>query len=276
MKFALTAAPYLLGASVPVLFQGPMETTLRTAAELGFQGVELHLRDPHDIDRRQLAQRYAQYGLQAPAIGTGWAAAKDGLTFTHPDPEVRQAAVQRICDHLELAAELGSAVILGLILGNLGKEESQRPLHRQHLLASLAACSQRAAQLGVALLLEPVNRYESDHLNTLEDAQALVTELGSAGVHLLADTFHMNIEETSLAASLRRFPPAHVHLADSNRRAPGYGHLDFRSVVQALAETGYAGYLSFEFLAHPDPAQAARDGCQHVLDILRELQVAEG
>jgi sugar phosphate isomerase/epimerase len=82
--------------------------------------------------------------------------------------------------------------------------------------------------------------------------------------------FHMNIEEASIEESLRRAAPAlrHVHVADSNRRAPGWGHLDFRHILETLQEVGYQGYLSAETLPHPDPEGAARQ----TVDYLRSLQ----
>jgi sugar phosphate isomerase/epimerase len=272
MKFALTATPYLLG-NVPVLFQGDLSNAFTQAVELGCDGIELHLRQPADIDKQQIRRMCLQHNLEIPAIGTGWAAIVDGLTFTNPDPRISREAVRRIEEHIELAAYFGSAVIIGLILGNMGKDQAQRPARWKSMFDCLYDCCQSALDRGVDLFLEPVNRYESDHLNTLDDALSLIAKTGSPNLKLLADTFHMNIEEVDLADSIRKAKPAHLHLSDSNRQAPGHGHTDFGRVIQSLSDIGYTGYLSFEMLPLPVPVQAAQDGLQVIKKTLSEFHV---
>jgi sugar phosphate isomerase/epimerase len=201
------------------------------------------------------------------------AAGQDGLTFADPDPEIRRMAVERVKEHIGLAAHLGSAVTIGLLSGRLGSDTQQRHVRRAAALACLEGCCQTAAASGVTLLLEPLNRYECDYLNTVEDALDAIAQIGAPNLKLLADTFHMNIEEVNIAASLRQAGPklGHVHLVDSNRRAPGHGHLDVRSVLQALRDINYVGYLSFEVLPLPSPRQAAEDAIHNVRDILSDL-----
>jgi sugar phosphate isomerase/epimerase len=123
------------------------------------------------------------------------------------------------------------------------------------------------------LLLEPLNRYEADDLTTLDQAAQVIRELGAPNLKLLADTFHMNIEEVDLAASLRRHAPllGHVHLVDSNRQVPGHGHVDMKAILQALLDTGFQGYLSFEVLPLPNSRQAAVDGMHTVQQVLQSL-----
>jgi len=271
MKFAVTATPFLAG-KVPLLFQGHLSYAFTQAEKLAFDGIELHLRNPADLDREKIRHLCRQHNLEVPAIGTGWAAIADGLTFSNPDPLVSREAVKRIQEHIELAAYLGSTVIIGLILGNLGKQGPKRSARRKIMLDCLSECCQSAQDWGVNLFLEPVNRYESDHLNTLDDALKLIKEMGSPNLKLLADTFHMNIEEIDPASSIRKAKPAHIHLADSNRQAPGHGHTDFGRIIQSLSDIGYTGYLSFEMLPLPGPEQAAKDGLQLIRKILSEFQ----
>jgi len=145
-------------------------------------------------------------------------------------------------------------------------------------LACLDKCCRSAQAHGVTLLLEPLNRYEADYLNTIEETIDTIEEIGAPNLKVLADTFHMNIEEVDMAAALRRAGPrlGHVHLVDSNRRAPGYGHLDMRSILQALSGMHYAGYLSFEVLPLPESRQAARDGICFTRDLLEVTSHAPG
>ncbi|HOG48495.1 MAG TPA: sugar phosphate isomerase/epimerase family protein [Anaerolineae bacterium] len=268
MKLALTATP-AAPLTAPLLVRGPAEEALRLAAELGYDGVELHLRRPEDIDRVAVAGLARSLGLGIPTLGTGMAAG-EGLTFAAPNPEVRRRAVARIREHIALAAELGSGVTVGLVRGRLGQEADARAAARQAFVDCLDECCRAAAAVGVTLFLEPMNRYECDYLYTLDEASAVIDELGAPNLKLLADTFHMNIEDANLTTGIARAGGrlGHVHLVDSNRWVPGYGHLDVRGVLQALAESGYQGYLSFEALPLPDPQAAAREGLRTVRRIL--------
>ena len=118
------------------------------------------------------------------------------------------------------------------------------------------------------LVLEPLNRYETDIVVDIAEGLALIEAVGCPNVGLLLDTFHANIEEPSLAGTLRQAMAAgrlwHVHLGDSNRLAPGMGHIDFGAIVGTLAEIGYTGYLSAELLPKPDPDAAALATIRHM------------
>jgi sugar phosphate isomerase/epimerase len=190
-------------------------------------------------------------------------AAADGLSLSHPHPDVRARTVKRVRGHIELAAEIGSAVTVGVLSGKLGDcGAEERRTRRTWALESLMELCRLARWVGVTVLLEPLNRYECDYINRLSDVTAIAAEIGAPNLKLLADTFHMNIEEVDLAASLKAAGPilGHVHLADTNRQAPGHGHLDIAAVLAALNEIGYQGYLSFEVFPLPDARTAIRDG----------------
>jgi sugar phosphate isomerase/epimerase len=115
-----------------------------------------------------------------------------------------------------------------------------------------------AASVGVDLTLECWNRYGTFLLNRLEQSARLWRETGLQNGGILADTYHMNIEERSLPGAIRDAGSLinHFHLSDSNRAAPGLGHIDFASVLQALLDVDYPGYLTFEL----DPRAAVRSG----------------
>lgn len=268
---AVTATPAELGQA-PILFRRDLAGAFRQAAELGCRGVEIHLRQAADADARLLRRWMAEFGLCVPTLGTGMAATLDGLTFADPDAEVRRRALQRVCGHVDLAAELGSAVTIGSVSGRLGCLDSAgRAARRSAALESLAELCRYAEARGVIVLLEPLNRYECDYLNALADVCQAAGEIGAPNLKLLADTFHMNIEEADLAGALRAAARwlAHVHLADSNRHAPGRGHLDVGGVLRSLLEIGYQGFLSFEVFPVPDALTAARTGIRTIHAALR-------
>jgi sugar phosphate isomerase/epimerase len=106
--------------------------------------------------------------------------------------------------------------------------------------------------------------------NLLEEEWNVIMELGGSTLGLLPDTFHMNIEERSMEESLRKFAPylRYIHLADSNRQAPGNGHLDFQGVLNMLDSVQFEGFFSFEILPKPNPNEAAK----RAIDFTRSLK----
>jgi 5-keto-L-gluconate epimerase len=265
MRIAITATPNPPGPG-PLLLWGDLAGAFRQAADLGCQGVEIHFRRAEDMNLQAVKRLIADYGLGVPTLGTGMAAG-DGLSFSDPRQEIRARTVERVRGHIEFAAEIGSAVTIGILSGKLGSGTAEGRLRlRTQALESLVEVCGLARRGGVTILLEPLNRYECDYINTLADVVKVADEIGAPNLKLLADTFHMNIEEEDLAASLKAAKPllAHVHLADTNRQVLGHGHLDGTAVLSALAEIGYQGFLAFEVLPLPDACTAIRDGIAEV------------
>jgi sugar phosphate isomerase/epimerase len=125
----------------------------------------------------------------------------------------------------------------------------------------------------MVLTLESICRYEQDFLNTVAEAVRFIDELKVDNLKAHVDTFHMNIEEQSIESAIVRSGDriGHVHLADSNRRHPGAGHLHFGSILRALDAARYRGYLAMECLPLPDPAAAAARGFSHIAGLLETL-----
>ena len=121
-------------------------------------------------------------------------------------------------------------------------------LQRDLLVTLLRPLAREAADLGVCILIEPLVRYESNFPQDLAEAAAICDEVDSPGLKLMADFFHMNVEEADIAASLTAAARhvRHIHLADSNRQVPGRGHTDFVSGFRALRAIGYEGYGALE------------------------------
>ena len=252
-----------------VAFKGDFEANVHKIAALGYDGVELAIRDPALIDADALLSVVTACGLTVPAIGTGQAWGEEGLSFTDPDQSIREAAIRRLCDHVPFAARTGAVIIIGLLRGIVkpGVDYSQA---MAWLREALQRCAVAAAQYGVRLVLEPVNRYETTLANSIDQCLALAAEIGTGNLGVLPDTFHMNIEEPSIVGSLRRAAPLifHMHLADSNRWYPGAGHIDFSAVVSTLREVGYGGYLSVEAMPLPDANTCAEESIKTLAKLL--------
>ncbi|MBI2843300.1 MAG: sugar phosphate isomerase/epimerase [Armatimonadetes bacterium] len=269
MKIALTATPSV-AKFAPIVMRGDVADAFAAASELGYDGVELHLRQSGDIDRAALLKLMKNYTLFVPTLGTGMAAGEDGLTFSDPNPEVRRAAVERVRGHISLASGFGSAVTIGVMSGKVGLEPETRQRNRANAIECLREVCSIAESDGVTVLLEPLNRYECDWINTVDDGLAVIDEVGASNLKLLADTFHENIEEVDIPQSLKKAGGrlGHVHLVDSNRQAPGRGHLDLKAVVDALKEMSYKGWLSFEVLPIPSSRAAIEGGISTIRRLL--------
>ncbi len=250
-----------------VALRGDWRESIRLASALGYDGVELAIRDPSLLDAAGLTQLVDSLKLQVAAIGTGQAFLQEGLALTSEDPSVRGRAIERLERHLTFAAPFGAPVIVGLMSGRLA---GGRNATDARLVEAFEQLVPRAERMGVRLLVEPINRYETDYLTTIDQVLAVIDRVNSPVLGVLADLFHMNIEEASIETSLRHSARclAHVHAADSNRRAPGWGHLDFNHIVQVLTAVGYRGYLSAEIVPIPDPTSAATQAVRYLRGVL--------
>jgi sugar phosphate isomerase/epimerase len=246
-------------------FKGDLETNLARIAGLGYDGVELAIRDPKLVDLDELVRLVRQHNLRVPAIGTGQAWGEEGLSFTDPDPAIRRTAIERIKSHVPVAARFDAVIIVGLVRGIVkpGVDHAQA---MAWLVAALRECSEAARPHGIRLALEPINRYETTLINNAAQGLELIGRVGADNFGLLLDTFHMNIEEPSIEDSIRQTGGRifHFHVADSNRWYPGAGHLDFRLLLETLFATGYTGFVSGEFMPVPDAATGAQNAIEHL------------
>ncbi|MDR7520355.1 MAG: sugar phosphate isomerase/epimerase family protein, partial [Armatimonadota bacterium] len=186
-------------ASTPL---SPAEVIAR-AADLGYDAVEIMPRDAGDPDPDVLRAAAARYGLTITAVASGFVAIERGWTFTHPDEDVRRRAVEAVRACIADARRAGASFVsIGPVRGKLhpGMDPADA---LEHLTACLRACGLTAGEMGITLTVEPGNRYETDFIHTVDEAAALLEALGLPSVRLQADTFHMNIEEVSLADAIR-------------------------------------------------------------------------
>jgi len=241
----------------------------KMAASMGYDGIELHISDPRKTDVSFLKELAVSHGLEVPAIGTGPTYTLHGISFLS-SPGARKRAVDRLREYIRVARVLRAVVIVGLIRGRLAGGRFTRYKAWKTIQDCLVRGAALAEEQGVILAIEPINRYETDLINTLAEALSMAADVDSESVKIMADTFHMNIEEASIAHSLRqsRGKLVHFHVADSNRLSPGKGHLDFASIISELKGIGYEGYLSAEILPKPSLEQASLDTIQYLKPLL--------
>jgi len=265
MRFSIVLSTQPASFSA-LAYKGKLQENIKKIKDLGFDGVELAVRDPALLDLVELRKILSTNQLPVPAIGTGQAYGEEGLSFTSGDPSVRAQAISRIKNQMHLAKLLQAHVIIGLIRGS--SSEAGNP-HRSEkwLIEALQECA--AEDEDVKLVIEPINRYETDLINLVSEGVHLIEKLQKNNVGLLLDTFHMNIEEPSIKESIRLSQPYlyHFHVADSNRWYPGAGHIDFRDILEFLDKIGYTAFISAEILPRPDPDTAAEETIKYLRSV---------
>ena len=274
MKLAVTIVKEA-GAHAPLVLRGDYSDSIRKAAQIGYDAVELHVADPGEVNVGEVRAALAATGLEMSSIGTGLAWVRDGLSLTSWNDEMRILAISRLQEFIHLGAEFGSVVIVGLMKG-LVKDSSSRTEYDQRLMEALETCLPVARGSAVTLVLEAMNRYESDTLNTIEECVRTIEPFGSGHLKLHIDTYHMNIEEDRIGRNILAAGKhvGHVHLADSNRGYPGTGHFDFAETIAALKSVGYQGALAVECLPKPSPEAAAQGAYDSIRALLEGDPIA--
>src|SRR5688500_17677552 len=260
MKSAVTVSLVNEARGGPFVFWDDLPAACRRAAELGFDAIELFAPSADAVDPKQIKQLLVDHRLTLAAVGTGAGWVRHKLTLTLPDAAARQKARDFIKSIIALGGPLGAPAIIGSMQGRHSVDGVDAATAQAWLNEALEDLGEFARQYAVPLVYEPLNRYETNLCNTVEQGTAICKSLSTRNVLLLADLFHMNIEEIDTATAIRagKGHIGHVHFVDSNRRPAGNGHLDFAPIVAALREIGYDRYVSAEALPWPDGAAAAR------------------
>ncbi len=263
MKLSIAIASKNALPSAFVVYRG-FEDSMIKAAALGYDGVELALKNAGEIDRQLLQSLLEKTGLQISCISTGQVFAETGFMFTDADAQKRNEVKRIFKEFINLAAEFGQLVNIGRIRGHIGN--NGKDVAENHFLETVCELCEDAASKNVTLILEPVNRYEIDFINSVEEGVRLLEKVNHPNLKLMPDVFHMNIEDVAIGAELSRNIGhiAYIHLADSNRLAPGWGHTDFEDIFRHLKKVKYDGWLSVEILPNPEPDAAARQAIDFI------------
>jgi sugar phosphate isomerase/epimerase len=261
IRYGIAISQEILGEGASVPFQGGIPEGMAKAAAMGFDCVELHIRNPSDFNPEVLARTSKETGMRIAAIGTGLEYGKNGLSLTSDDPSVRVKAAERMREHIDLAAHFGAVVFLGLIRGKCGSK-ARHAEYLDRLADQLVPLAAYAAERKVPTGLEPVAYYFSDLLNSTDETLDYLARPGLQSIGLLLDTHHMFLEDKSMEESFRKCAGriTHVHISDSNRRYPGAGNVDYKLVARSLDSIGYSGAVSLEILPAPSADEAARKG----------------
>ena len=268
MKLSVAVAAKDAPHSAFVVWRG-FEESIAKAADLGYHGVELALKTADEVDPAKISTWLSQHHLEVSCISTGQVFATLGLYFTHPDAAMRERVIDLFKGLIHLAKDFGKLVNVGRTRGFIAEDQTRQEAERLFIDTSRRICD-FAADDGVTIIIEPVNRYEINFINNLDEGADLLAKVGRENLGLMPDVFHMNIEDAGIGESLARHGGLvkYIHFADSNRRAPGWGHLDFDDVFDGLRRAGFDGWSAIEILPVPDPDSAARQAAETMLPMI--------
>ena len=243
------------------------------AHRIGFDGIELGPEYLNAATSKQILEQIEGTNLSVSAI-------VGSLELLNPDPSVRKNAIEIDRERILMAAELGASGVIEVpIFGppcfpNVPEVISIYDLERKLLIHALRKLAKYTEQTGVSILLEPLNRYETHFLNRISQAIDIIKEVGGGQIMILADFFHMNIEEESIEMSLKEACEflGYIHLADSNRLPPGAGHIDFQKSFKALKNMGYDGWLTIECEAKGDVEKDMKDARYFVSNLWENVE----
>ena len=264
MKLSIVIAGSNALPSAFVVFRG-FEESIRKAAKLGYDGIELALKDANEINKYKLSEWLNETNSKVSAISTGQIYADSNLMFTHPDKTKRDEVIGIFKDIIDLASKFGQMVNIGRVRGTIDKSDGgEASVYR--FVETIRILCDYASDKKVILLLEPVNRYELDFINSVEEGAVMLRKVSRSNLKLMPDLFHMNIEDQNIGDELVKYIDhiGYIHLADSNRHAPGQGHTDFNYIFNKLKSTNYDGWLAVEILPFPDPETAAKQAYDYI------------
>lgn len=276
MKVGLAIAPAKASLLAFVVFRDDLEVSMKKVSKLGYDGIELALRDAGEVNVAEIKDLISAYDLELPVISTGRVFSEARVWFTHPNEKVRRGAIETIKGMVEIAEQLGANVNIGRVRGYIPDDED-KVIVEKRFFSAMSECADFAREHGVTLLLEPVNRYETNFINSVGEGLEILHRLGKENVKVMPDIFHMNIEDASITDSLREAGDriSYIHFADSNRWAPGQGHLNFPEIIGVLKSISYHGFVTVEMLPEPDPDSAARMAIDYLRKSIRESSSIE-
>ena len=229
-------------------FTNESTSLFKTFKKWGFETVEIPVEDPSHIDPAHVRRELERHGLKC---GSACACMGPGRDF-RGTPEEQNTAMVYCKQVIDQMVVLGCPSLIGPVYSVVGKADAVEPARQKEewamVVKNLKELTRYAEQKGVQICLEPLNRFETDFINTCEQGLRMIKAVGSKALKLHLDTFHMNIEEKNQGAALRKAGKhlAHFHACGSDRGTPGKDHIDWKSIVQALKAIRYKGDVVIE------------------------------
>lgn len=260
----LLKIPTMLFGASTFIWVSPFSTEnadlLTKVKNMGYDIIEIAVEDKNMIDWPFIKEIARDLDLKITISGA-FGPERD---ISSTNPAYRKLGKEYIIDCIKIAEDMESPIFGGPLYSAVGKTRlvaaEQKKQERDWCIETLVEVSAIAADYGVVLGLEPLNRFETDMVNTVDQALSIVNEVASPNLKIVLDTFHSNIEEKDIPASVRKIGKdllCHVQGNESDRGTPGTGHLEWEGIRDALVAIGYDGAVVIETFGQPSKELAA-------------------
>jgi sugar phosphate isomerase/epimerase len=266
------ATPDVAISPAVTAFQGKLEYSFGKLAELGYDGVELMTLNPLELNWDQVKAEADKNKLDIVLVCTGELFGQLKLSFMDKNADIRSMARERVKGIVDFAAHLGANINIGRVRGQYCDELPQAVSYA-YAIDAFKDISEYAGKRNVKIALETVTLLQTNFINTVQEAAAVVKAVDNEYLKLMMDIFHLNIEEKDMFAVIDNYAEynIHVHLADNNRRYPGHCGFDFEKIVRAFKNTGYDGAYCTEIFQLPDQDTAAESSIKHLRPIFNRI-----
>ncbi|MCJ8007037.1 sugar phosphate isomerase/epimerase family protein [Lederbergia wuyishanensis] len=264
-----------------------LEESLKRLQKYEYQGVEL-AGEPEFIDIQKTKELLEKYQMECSSICGIYYEDRD---LSSENIQTRKNAIDYAKQCIDMAKALGARIVI-VVPTYVGKVKAESEEEWNHAIASVREVGKYAKQHNIILAIEAINRYETYLVTNLHTAKRFVEEVDLENVKIMADFFHMNIEEQDMLKSLTNISEylVHVHIADNTREAAGLGQTDFSPIMSFLSNNNYSGYISMEFLPsvsnpylvseHSSKSNKyddyAKQSINHIKDIVKNLYTFGG
>ena len=264
-KYGISIATEPLPPSAPVVYRDDIHTILHKTKEIGYDAIELQLRDPDKVNAADIQRGCRDTGMEICAIATGLEYSLNGLSMIDDDEAKRAEMRRRLFRDIELAEAFGCPVIIGCVRGNV-PAGADKAVYMARFREEMLRVSDYARQRGVTIVLEAINFYVNNYLNSVRETCDFIDSLERDNIQIHIDTHHMAIEEENMLEAVRYAGKriGYVHFAENNRTYPGACAVDFFNVMKLLKSQNYTGYITLEIAPVPDENICASRGLEYL------------
>lgn len=259
-----TASKFVDGA--PILICGDIASNLRKARELGYDGIEIHMRETEPVDIDYILEVCNKEDAKIASLVTGKLYNHTGIGIADPDESKASTVMEGLKRYVDLASLLKTDIVFGLIRGRVEQYPSKEQFYVS-LGKKVKELDNYAGKKNVRILIEGINRYETNSLNSGQEIFDFIKKYNLENSYVHLDTFHMNIEEADMLKTIRycKDKLGYVHIADNTRLYPGAGSLDFKAIIKTLQEIDYDGFVNVECHPLPDGITAAQEAMKTII-----------
>ncbi len=258
MKTSVSLSIFEANPIAPILFSLATEENFEMIKDLGYDGLDLFIDDPTSDRAKNVVRLINKYDLGVGVVMPA-ALAGQGLYLGDDDENIRKTCIAKISEIIKFTEDLGGMVSVGLVRGSTKVGETLDTFNKKFI----DSCEKLLKISSIDLLIEPINRYEINTINSAREGIDFIKKTGLP-MYLMLDTFHMNIEDVDMFEMFREAwdLTKHIHFLDSNRLAPSMGHTDMEGLYKLFLELGYNGFLCLEALSKPDSYTCAKAGAE--------------